>query len=259
VLVCLFMALSLFRPVAGSSEELSIYGASFAMMQNWLYQGKQIALNGSLWTIPIEVEAYIIYPILLLMWRRFGSSSALLLSLVAMLISTILFVNGFSNIKFSFLPYMTVWLAGAWIAEGYAHNRLPKWKGVYLLFMLPATLLLVSAGLIGLDSFWLIYGWGFVAFFTLLWVVGTSQERFNAKNTFIKQLASLGSISYSIYLIHVPVFKVLALIWVKNIGHKPISFIIPTVATLLTIPIAHAFYHFVEKPSHELAKQLGKV
>ncbi len=66
-----------------------------------------------------------------------------------------------------------------------------------------------------------------------------------------------GTVSYSLYLLHFPLFKLAGYAWVEFFGSKPESFLIPSIATFLVIPFAWFFYRVVELPTHQLARNLG--
>ncbi len=72
LLVYLLGAVVVFRDGEDLIGQPSVNAASAVMVKNWFMGGSQIALNPSLWTIPFEVEAYIVYPLLLLLWRKHG-------------------------------------------------------------------------------------------------------------------------------------------------------------------------------------------
>jgi peptidoglycan/LPS O-acetylase OafA/YrhL len=67
----------------------------------------------------------------------------------------------------------------------------------------------------------------------------------------------LGLISYSLYLLHFPFFKLSGTIWVSLFGTKPANFLIPIAFSMLCIPLAYTFYLYVEAPSHRLARKLA--
>jgi peptidoglycan/LPS O-acetylase OafA/YrhL len=70
-------------------------------------------------------------------------------------------------------------------------------------------------------------------------------------------LVFAGTVSYSLYLLHFPLFKLAGSAWFQIYGSKPESFLLPTLATVLVLPFAWIFYRLIELPTHELGRQWG--
>ena len=73
----------------------------------------------------------------------------------------------------------------------------------------------------------------------------------------MQPLVFTGTVSYSLYLIHFPLFKLAGSVWFQLYGSKPESFLVPTLATVLVVPLAWVFYRLIELPSHELGRHWG--
>jgi peptidoglycan/LPS O-acetylase OafA/YrhL len=65
----------------------------------------------------------------------------------------------------------------------------------------------------------------------------------------------LGQISYSLYLVHYPIFLVLGAWWVGAFGRKPVSVFVPLIASLIPIAAAYVLWRLVEQPSQSLGRQ----
>lgn len=256
LLLCLLAAL-LFFQAADQPEELSAYATSAVLLQNWLQGGRQVAMNPSLWTIPVEVEAYILYPLLYWLWRQKGAMATIVYTFVCTLIGFLLFANGFGQASASFFKYALLWNAGAWLAEAYVNQQLPRWTRLYALGLGSLPVLTMLAGLAGIDMFYLHYGWGLWAVLLLLWVLGPGARFFAEGYWWVQILILTGTVSYSYYLLHFPVFKLAGALWLDLYSTKPESFLWPTLATIAMIPIAWCFYVVVERPTHHLARRLG--
>ena len=92
-LVSCFLVAWLLRTSWQPSEQ-KLYGASAALLQNWFYAGGQVGMNPSLWSIPVEVEFYLVYPLLLLIWHRFGGRTAVAFTFICTGIGGVLFFLG---------------------------------------------------------------------------------------------------------------------------------------------------------------------
>jgi peptidoglycan/LPS O-acetylase OafA/YrhL len=257
LLFCFLAAVVFFRDGGDLVGQLSVYAASAVMIQNWVMGGSQIALNPSLWTIPVELEAYIFYPLLLWFWRQHGLSGALALTLFCTAIGAIMFTGGHGQASATFFKYAVIWNSGAWLAEAYVRGFLPKWSSWHWLVMAGTAAATMTAGLAGVDIFYLHYGWALVSLLLLLWVLGPGSRFFTLGRWWVPPLMFTGTVSYSLYLLHFPLFKLAGHAWVEVYGSKPESFLIPSIATFLVIPFAWFFYRVVELPTHQLARNLG--
>ena len=258
LLFCLLAAVLLWRTGSAPLPDWHVYGASALLVQNWLLGGTQIALNPSLWSIPVEVEFYLVYPLLLWLWRRHGLGAAAGLTLLFTAFGFALFAIGSPWAGTTFFAYALIWNAGAWLAEAFLQDRLPHWTSWFTLALFSTLSLTLMGGLLGADPFWLHYGWGTVSFLLLLWVLGSGRAHFLPERTWLKPWVFIGTVSYSLYLLHFPLFKLAGAAWVAVYGAKPASFLVPTLATLLVIPFAWIFYRWIEWPTHQLARQLGR-
>jgi peptidoglycan/LPS O-acetylase OafA/YrhL len=257
LLLCLLAAVIWFGVSGDQSGELNVYAASAVMAQNWLFGGRQIAINPSLWTIPVEVEAYIFYPMLLWIWRRQGLVAACALTLAMTVIGVIFFAFGHDQATSTFFKYGVIWSSGAWLAEVYSRGRLPGWTKWHFMGIIGTAVVTMMLGLAGMNVFYLHYGWALCSFLLLLWVLGPGATAFSSNQRWVQPLVFTGSVSYSLYLIHFPLFKLAGAAWIQHYGSKPESFLVPTLATVLVVPMAWVFYRLIELPFHELARKLG--
>ena len=65
----------------------------------------------------------------------------------------------------------------------------------------------------------------------------------------------LGSRSFSLYLVHLPVVATVALL----LGGRPPLLVALAGTLVVTLPLTEAFYRFVERPSHRIARRAGRV
>ena len=112
-------------------------------------------------------------------------------------------------------------------------------------------------GLAGVNVFYLHYGWALCSFLLLLWVLGPGATVFSSNQWWVQPLVFTGTVSYSLYLIHFPLFKLAGAVWFQLYGSKPESFLVPTLATVLVVPLAWIFYRLIELPTHELGRHWG--
>jgi peptidoglycan/LPS O-acetylase OafA/YrhL len=194
-----------------------------------------------------------------LIWRKYGVFSALLFTLFCTGIGAALFFFGLKLADVSFFSYALIWNSGAWLADRYAVGQLPKWSRWHTLSIFTVGTMTLLAGFLRVNDFYLHYGWGLFSFLLLIWVLGPGSDLFRFQNPWVKPLVFTGTVSYSLYLIHFPVFKLLGIAWLAVYGSKPDSFLIPTIATLLMLPLSWLFYRSIELPTHRLAQRWGSL
>jgi peptidoglycan/LPS O-acetylase OafA/YrhL len=248
-LACCWVIPWILSPViAHTNQEEDRYLASAFMLQNWWFDGAQISLNPSLWSIPVEIEFYVFYPLLLSIHRKYGLRGLTVLTVICTSIGLGLYGLGMNNANGSFFKYSLIWNAGAWLADKFKKSGRLGWSTSHAIFFFCSlALTLVAVGL-SVPVFFLHYGWGVCAFLGLWWVISQDSSPDSQTEIWIRILAPVGTLSYSLYLIHYPFFRVLGHIWVALFQTKPSSFLVPSVATLAVLPIAWLMFHAIERP-----------
>jgi peptidoglycan/LPS O-acetylase OafA/YrhL len=224
------------------------------MVQNYVGPGGQMAGNPSLWSLPVEIELYLAYPLLLWVWRRFGSSTMLAIVAATSAAAAAALLLGEQWPMSNFAKYWIIWAAGAVLAELTRQNRLPRWRAAHT-----ASLAIVAVAAAGGRAAALPTGiehflWGAVYTLAVLWVLThrSTLERLPARVSAL--LLWLGKISYSLYLVHFPLLILLGACWLALFGAKPSSLLVPLAATLITLPVAYAFWRWIERPSQLMAR-----
>lgn len=253
-----FLSLHLQQEVSSPGTMLK----TLFMLQNYGQDAGQLFSNVSLWSLPVEVELYLVYPLFYWLFRRWGMKISMLfvgsvsLSILAILMKTHWYDNSGSRFG-NFAFYWIIWCAGALLAEWVKRERVPQWKNwAWAVMGLTAILAIVvqlSHLFVGLQDFL----WACFYFTVILW--GFNQKNpLGFLNPRMKQwLANLGLISYSLYLIHVPFFKLCGFLWLDLFGSKPANFFIPIGFSLVSVLLAGVFYSYIEAPTHRLARKLG--
>ncbi len=232
------------------------------MVQNYGENAGQLFSNVSLWSLPVEVELYLVYPFFYWLVMRWGMKLSMLfvgsvsISTLAMLLRTHLYDNSGNRVG-HFAIYWLIWCAGALLAEWVKQERVPQWRN-WLWSVMGLTAILA----IGVQLYDLFIGlqdllWAGFYFTVTLWGF-TRENPLGFLNTRLKKvLAMLGLISYSLYLIHSPFFKLCGFLWIDLFGSKPANFFIPLGFSLLSVLLAGVFYSYVEAPTHRLARKLA--
>jgi peptidoglycan/LPS O-acetylase OafA/YrhL len=185
-----------------------------------LFPSTFYALNGAFWSLGLEWQLYLALPLLIWIIARFGLASALALAVMCNVIYRLALgvaihaglLDSSSLLAISVIPNQ---LPGRWAefalgmlaAELYASGRLLRWARfvpvmVAMMLVLVPTSLVVAQYELG----HIVYG---ALFFTVLCTVLVSDNRI-ARVLGWRPLALLGTMSYSLYLVHQPMIQLFA-------------------------------------------------
>ncbi|MFM0625271.1 acyltransferase family protein [Paraburkholderia xenovorans] len=204
--------------------------------------GKTFGSNGALWTLSLEVQFYAIYPLLFALRRRIGMTSVLAIVAVINVVSA--YVLERHDIQF-FTSYWFSWTLGAWIADARA-RRAPQARSSVWLYALAAGFVALGCaafhfGQYGAFQLWAI---GF-AFYLYKALERGNADRGPAFGT--RLLGRFGDFSFSLYLIHLPIFVLLSSLLFRSSLQMSIW---PSFGYMLVaVPVAYVFYRLVELPA----------
>jgi peptidoglycan/LPS O-acetylase OafA/YrhL len=205
--------------------------------------------NGALWTLSLEVQFYAVYPLLFALRRRFGMNTIVVAVALINIASALLLER--HDIQF-FPSYWFSWTLGAWIAEaqaGATAARQPRSALVWYGLAVVITLLGCAAFYVG----------QYLAF--QLWAIGFACYLHKALEhnravvaAPMRLLSRFGDFSFSLYLIHLPIFVLLSSVFYRSALQMSIW---PTFGYMcIAIPAAYLFYRLVELPA---MKWVGKL
>jgi peptidoglycan/LPS O-acetylase OafA/YrhL len=241
----------------GATSPIGTVLRSVFMAQNYGSAAGQMVANPSLWSLPVEMELYVVYPLFHWMLRRFGAAMAICV-VAGVSAVPLLFHQPLPSLDGGFIQYWLIWCSGAVLAERWKTGGLSRPGVTHLLVMVTAFTIAAGLHWKGLNhwvacQFWAI-GYGLV-----LWFVLMKPDLASAVPArLLKVLVWMGALSYSLYLVHFPLFRVAGAAWVATHGSKPINLLVPLIAAFLVVPLAGLFYRFVESPSHRLARSMGQ-
>ncbi len=214
-------------------------------------------INGSFWSIAVESQLYLLYPVILLLVCFVGWKASLLFLLVIEILSRSSLVGSWLPPEASFAlffgptAYIFSWAIGADLAASY----LQKKRGIFSYVPFAVVFLFLTGTLFYKP----LENYQFIAFAMLgikLIEYVILYESLPMPSVFRKHLGFLGMISYSMYLLHQPFLNLAASV-VKLF--EPIdSYPTRIVACLLIYPIvlnlSRIFYRFIELPSIRLGQ-----
>lgn len=228
------------------------------LSQNYPPDNGQFLSNPSLWTIPLEIEFYLLYPLAFCLFSRLRSSLLALLALALFAWTVYLGEQGISWPSFTALFFWPAWLLGAWVAQLHRKNRLGSIPPLLTMSIGSLFLVLALASHKQMQDWdvWLQY-FLWTGFYLSLLLVSLSNRNF-INNQPLKEvlplLSWLGKISFSLYLVHFPLFKLLGYLHVAQFGEKPANFLLSLGYLLLVCLFGWGFYHWIERPIHLWSK-----
>lgn len=197
--------------------------------------------NGALWTLSLEVQFYAIYPLLFALRRRIGMP-AVVAAVAAVNVASAWLLER-HDLQF-FTSYWLSWTIGAWIADVRAQPAHAAAGAPSRAWTVAAVVLLAAGcgafhfGQYGAFQLWAA---GFACF---LYRVLACPPR---PTPLLRVLGWFGDFSYSLYLIHLPLFVCLGSVLFRSELQLSIwpSFAFMAVA----IPVAYLFYRLFERPA----------
>ncbi|HEY6594999.1 MAG TPA: acyltransferase [Asanoa sp.] len=211
--------------------------------------------NGAFWSIAIEAQLYLVFPLLLLVVRRAGAAVMLAGVTVVVLAVGLLaphnhLVGLLTRLTPQFAALFAVGLAAAGVLRAKDGMR-PPWHWLTLIAAAPAMLFIVLRGPVWTvhHYFWVDLAFGPAVGF-LLAGVATGRPAPFVRFLDTRPVRSLGSFSYSLYLTHAPLVvliheKVVAPHMARGV---PAFLVTLSLSAPLTILVARAFASLFELP-----------
>lgn len=186
--------------------------------------------NGAFWSIAVEAELYLVFPLLLFVRRRLGAvllvtGVTLLVALRGLLAENSLPVEGDNWLAPNLAPVFVAGLVGAGIIVAREKVRRMPWHWFAAVAVMPLILLIVVQG-----STWTIKHYFWVdlavapAMTMFLAAIATGRPVSVMRLLATRPMRGLGDFSYSLYLIHLPIVMVI----VRKIAPDYVSAGLPT-------------------------------
>ncbi|CAE6866592.1 hypothetical protein R69608_00564 [Paraburkholderia nemoris] len=204
--------------------------------------GKTFGSNGALWTLSLEVQFYAIYPLLFALRRRLGMTSVLAIVAVINVVSA--YVLERHDLQF-FTSYWFSWTLGAWIADAKARST-PEARSSVWLYVLAAAFIALGCAAFHFGQYGAFQLWA-VGFAFYLYKALERPNADKADTPGVRLLSRFGDFSFSLYLIHLPIFVLLSSILFRSSLKMSIW---PSFGYMLVaVPVAYVFYRLVELPA----------
>lgn len=202
------------------------------------------AINGSLWTISVELQFYILTPLLFVLYKQYKKASiaTALILILANLTNT--FLNDRSSIaiqliEVSFAPWFYMFMTGAYISTNRKlQNTILSVDSYVYLILYIASYSIASKYSLGTGNGINVASYIILCFLTF--------KLAYTKPTISRKLLGGNDISYGIYIYHMPIVNLMLF---YGLQEKLSSFVI---AILATFGFAIISWYFIEKPSLKL-------
>ena len=228
-----------FPPVSHKIREIGLVPFLVNLFSLQGVAGYTYGSNGALWTLSLEVQFYAVYPLLFAARRRFGINAVLGAVAVVNVVSALVLER--HDLQF-FTSYWLSWTIGAYIADIRATGKADTHK-TFLWYA--AAAVLIALGCVA-------FHFGQYGAFQL-WALGFACYLYKALDGSVKPnlvarvLGRFGDFSYSLYLIHLPIFVCLASVLFRSTLQLSIW---PSFGFMLVaIAVAYVFYRLVELPA----------
>jgi peptidoglycan/LPS O-acetylase OafA/YrhL len=214
-------------------------------------------INGSYWSLALEFQLYLLYPLFLFLCKKIGINKCILflfLINISMSFSEIVFdINSFAFTT-SFIKNWIIWALGAWYAQQYFEGKVFKCNIYITLFLLIGFYAVIFFK--PLSHFMYLY----VSIFFIYCIYSYLQSEIKL-GKFQMVLGKLGVYSYSFYLLHQPLIRlihdkaqIIGSSWVLQ------YVIVSSIGLIIFYFISSASYKWVELKSILIGKKLeGKM
>ena len=189
-------------------------------------------LNPAYWTLAVELQYYLLIGVLIALWNL-KNKYITIVSLLAFLLLS--FLPSISIRFFSYTDVFTIGIIGAFYKKEWISRSL-----FLLLTIGIAAVIFVNHGMI-------IFAVTLISAVIIAFLDTLTNNR---------ALLFLGNISYSLYLLHIPVGGRIVNLAKRFETNEVIKVLVVLVALGFSIFVAWIFYRLIEKPSHKWSKRI---
>lgn len=189
-------------------------------------------MNPVYWTLAIEFQYYLVIGFLLILWNR---NNTYLTIVTVLAFFSLSFIPQETVRFFQHTDIFTIGIVGAFYKKDYIHKKyfllLVAFIGIVIYIHHSYVITILSIGaILGIAFLNTIRNFNWLVFF--------------------------GHISYSLYLLHVPIGGRVINFSKRFVLNTPGKFLVIFIAMLVSVIAAYLFYLFIEKPSHRLSRKI---
>jgi peptidoglycan/LPS O-acetylase OafA/YrhL len=195
---------------APTEKTVAVYGL---LLQD-LFQAR--TPNGAFWSIAVEVELYLVFPLLIVARRRLGAAGLLALAVLPIVAKLVLAGTvdprlGVNRLALGLAPVFVAGIVAAGVVLAPGRTRRVPWHWLFLATSLPVLAVMLAHG-----STWSVHHYFWIdlaltpAMAFLVIAVAGGRPAALQRVLEARPLRKLGSFSYSLYLIHLPIIMVIS-------------------------------------------------
>ncbi len=258
LVVLVFLAFQYNREIFKNINQFWDFASHLIMTYN-LQDATFFSFNGAFWSLALEVQLYLIYPLFLWIRSKIGIQKTIYCLLFLYILFTLIFnITYIPNFYFALQNLVfkswIIWGLGAFLAEmHWNNNRLLKSSGwLIIVFLILASLVKTTSITLKInDLIWASFYVVFIDYYLNIQKIGLS--------FYEKLLAKIGEVSYSMYLIHLPLITALigsisflGISKTRSFAHILDGFLIFGIIYIFS----KGMYHILEKPSIDFGKKV---
>jgi peptidoglycan/LPS O-acetylase OafA/YrhL len=212
------------------------------------------SINPSFWSLALEMQLYLIYPLFLAVYKRVGLNKAVLL--VAAIAVVYMGVEAFAGVdeQLSIFQMWIVWVLGAYLGENFFYKR-RVYTGKFI-YLFGAYVLYLSLKLTVLSDYVGHILFSVIGICVIDWYLHTEISFSFLSKTGGKVLAMIGLYSYSIYLFHQPLLMPLIRFFSLNFQNISLVALAVLLSFLVVLALSYLSYHLLELPSIKLGTRV---
>jgi peptidoglycan/LPS O-acetylase OafA/YrhL len=243
-LVCFYL-LKTRQPLSAFHLE---HFAPHLILGNTLFPSETFSVNPSFWSVAVEWQLYLVYPLVLMLFSRLGTTRGFLIAVAIGVFFRFTLQSWNAPYWLSHLPFRWwyEWTLGVLIAASWSEKRRLFYPNLFLGLLLAAVTVFAVLG-----SHDLVFQWLMPPFF-FAFLVEVCVWSAKPVGWFERSLGLLGICSYSFYLWHQPLLNA-TVSFVAHYGDyfNAFEIWIPLCAVILAglTLLSAAFYQLTEKPS----------
>jgi peptidoglycan/LPS O-acetylase OafA/YrhL len=234
----------------GFSQGFVAHALASAFYQHNLVYGRQSSINGVAWSLEVEIQFYVLAPLIMQFYRIRSKGLRRVLMLVSILsipLAQIPFQSSWSRVELSILYYLQYFLMGLLVADIFVLD-LQKMRSSWLWDV---------AGVAALGVIFVTASTGFCVQGLMPLPIGVlcvaAMRSHGLRQVFANQwVAVIGGMCYSIYLLHNLIIAVLFKVTRYAIIPGAVFFVNYLIQLLLTalpaVAICAVFYLLIERP-----------
>jgi peptidoglycan/LPS O-acetylase OafA/YrhL len=213
-------------------------------------------IDHPLWSVAVESQIYLLFPLLIWLWNRVGGVRALIASVFAIAAADVLL--HFSPVKILCFNFTALFCMGV-AACAAAHSEIAPWPALRQRMPWRLITLLSLASFIALKIIFREEDRAAIVFdpvlgamcAALLVVLSNSPRSWLGRSMRWKPIVFVGTFSYSLYLIHAPLIQVIWQYGLVPLQWSAVATFLALVAigSILMLGLAYCFYLLFERPS----------